>query len=171
MKKSFFFIFSITLFIIACSNKGNSLKTSLVDEAMAIADSVIDADDLLRYIARYDSAGDERGELLIRQKYGTVMRNMSDFDLAVRQHDTCIQMATKQKDTLQLIIALNNQGTNFRRLGDLHEASNNHYAALELCDKTLADTSYLARKNRVRTYNGLGNVMLSLGNDSVAENL
>lgn len=171
MKKSFFFIFSITLFIIACSNKGNSLKTSLVDEAMAIADSVIDADDLLRYIAHYDSIGDERGELLIRQKYGTVKRNMSDFDMAVRQHDTCIQIATKQKDTLQQIIALNNQGTNFRRLGDLHEASNNHYAALELCDKTLSDTSYLARKNRVRTYNGLGNVMLSLGNDSVAEDL
>ena len=171
MKRYFFLISVATLFIMACNQGEESRKTPSNDEAAAIADSVRNADELAKHIARYDSLNDNRSELLIRQKYGTVMRNMSDFDMAIRQHDTCIALAKELKDTIQLIIALNNQGTNFRRLGDLHEASNNHYAALELCDKTTADTSFIARKNRVRTYNGLGNVLLSLGNDSVAENL
>lgn len=171
MRKAFLIICIITSVLIGCNETkrvDGSIDTS---NAEAIADSVRDSEQLRKWLHHYDSLGDERSALLIRQKYGKVMRDKSDFEAAIRQHDTCIAMATKQKDTLQLIIALNNQGTNFRRMGDFQEASNNHYAALKLCDKTTHDTSYVARKNRVRTYNGLGNVLLALENDSVAESL
>ena len=99
------------------------------------------------------------------------MRNHSHFDSAIEQHNICIGLAKELKDTIQLIIAFNNQGTNFRRIGDLKEAADHHYAALSLYDKTTSDTSYIARKNRVRTLNGLGNIMLSLGNTQVAEDM
>lgn len=99
------------------------------------------------------------------------MRNHSHFDSAIEQHNICIGLAKELKDTIQLIIAFNNQGTNFRRIGDLKEAADHHYAALGLYDKTTSDTSYIARKNRVRTLNGLGNIMLSLGNTQVAEDM
>lgn len=171
MKKAFWAICIITSILIGCNETNSNHGAIDTSHAEAIADSVRDSEQLKKWLHHYDSLGDERSALLIRQKYGKVMRDKSDFEAAIRQHDTCIAMATKQKDTLQLIIALNNQGTNFRRLGDLQEASNNHYSALELCDKTTHDTSYVARKNRVRTYNGLGNVLLSLDNDSVAESL
>lgn len=171
MKKAFWAICIITSVLIGCNETNSNHGAIDTSHAEAIADSVRDSEQLRKWLHHYDSLGDEKSELLIRQKYGKVMRDKSDFEAAIRQHDTCIAMATKQKDTLQLIIALNNQGTNFRRLGDLQEASNNHYAALKLCDKTTHDTSYVARKNRVRTYNGLGNVLLSLDNDSVAESL
>ncbi|MBR2016388.1 MAG: response regulator [Prevotella sp.] len=171
MKKAFWAICIITSILIGCNETNSNHGAIDTSHAEAIADSVRDSEQLRKWLHHYDSLGDEKSELLIRQKYGKVMRDKSDFEAAIRQHDTCIAMATKQKDTLQLIIALNNQGTNFRRLGDLQEASNNHYSALELCDKTTHDTSYVARKNRVRTYNGLGNVLLSLNNDSVAESL
>ena len=171
MKKAFWAICIITSILIGCNETNSNHGAIDTSHAEAIADSVRDSEQLRKWLHHYDSLGDEKSELLIRQKYGKVMRDKSDFEAAIRQHDTCIAMATKQKDTLQLIIALNNQGTNFRRLGDLQEASNNHYSALELCDKTTHDTSYVARKNRVRTYNGLGNVLLSLDNDSVAESL
>ena len=171
MKKAFWAICIITSILIGCNETSSNHGAIDTSHAEAIADSVRDSEQLKKWLHHYDSLGDEKSELLIRQKYGKVMRDKSDFEAAIRQHDTCIVMATKQKDTLQLIIALNNQGTNFRRLGDLQEASNNHYAALKLCDKTTHDTSYVARKNRVRTYNGLGNVLLSLDNDSVAESL
>jgi len=171
MKKAFWAICIITSVLIGCNETNGNHGSIDTSHAEAIADSVRDSEQLKKWLHHYDSLGDEKSELLIRQKYGKVMRDKSDFEAAIRQHDTCIAMATKQKDTLQLIIALNNQGTNFRRLGDLQEASNNHYAALKLCDKTTHDTSYVARKNRVRTYNGLGNVLLSLENDSVAESL
>ncbi len=171
MKKAFWAICIITSVLIGCNDTNGNHGSIDTSKAEAIADSVRDSEQLRKWLHHYDSLGDEKSELLIRQKYGKVMRDKSEFEAAIRQHDTCIAMATKQKDTLQLIIALNNQGTNFRRLGDLQEASNNHYAALKLCDKTTHDTSYVARKNRVRTYNGLGNVLLSLDNDSVAESL
>ena len=171
MKHTLFILLTATLFILACGETRNNDSKTDSSRAERIADSLRDYNQLNLWVDHFDSIGDHKAQLLIRQKLGKVMRDRSDFEAAIKQHDTCIAMATELKDTLQLIIAYNNQGTNFRRLGDLHEASNNHYKALELCDKTEHDTSFVARKNRVRTYNGLGNVLLSLGNDSVAESL
>ena len=171
MKHTLFILLTATLFILACGETRNNDSKTDSSRAERIADSLRDYNQLNLWVDHFDSIGDYKAQLLIRQKLGKVMRDKSDFEAAIKQHDTCIAMATELKDTLQLIIAYNNQGTNFRRLGDLHEASNNHYKALELCDKTEHDTSFVARKNRVRTYNGLGNVLLSLGNDSVAESL
>ena len=171
MKHTLFILLTATLLILACGKSINDNNKTDSSRAERIADSLRDYNQLNLWVDHFDSIGDHKAQLLIRQKLGKVMRDRSDFEAAIKQHDTCIAMATELKDTLQLIIAYNNQGTNFRRLGDLHEASNNHYKALELCDKTEHDTSFVARKNRVRTYNGLGNVLLSLGNDSVAESL
>ena len=166
-------IFSILLSFITFSCKDDTIKYSnkCDIEATAIADSVIDIETLKKHIEHYESLNEKRAALLVRQKLGSVLRNKSDFYTAVEIHSKCIADAEELSDTLQLIIALNNQGTNFRRIGDLEQASTNHYRALELCDYTLNDTSFVARKNRVRTLNGLGNVMLSLGNDEVAEEM
>ena len=172
MKRTFI-IFSILLSFITFSCKDDTIKysNSYDAEAAAIADSVRDIESLERYVEHYESLSEKRAALLVRQKLGSVLRNKSDFYTAVEIHSKCIADAEELSDTLQLIIALNNQGTNFRRIGDLEQASTNHYRALELCDHTLNDTSFVARKNRVRTLNGLGNVMLSLGNDEVAEDM
>ena len=166
-------IFSILLSFITFSCKDDTIKYSnkCDNEATAIADSVIDIETLKKHVEHYESLNEKRSALLVRQKLGSVLRNKSDFYTAVEVHSKCIADAEEIKDTLQLIIALNNQGTNFRRIGDLEQASTNHYRALELCDHTMNDTSFVARKNRVRTLNGLGNVMLSLGNDEVAEEM
>ena len=166
-------IFSILLSFITFSCKDDTIKysNSYDAEAAAIADSVRDIESLERYVEHYESLNEKRAALLVRQKLGSELRNKSDFYTAVEVHSKCIADAEEKKDTLQLIIALNNQGTNFRRIGDLEQASTNHYRALELCDYTMNDTSFVARKNRVRTLNGLGNVMLSLGNDEVAEEM
>ena len=166
-------IFSILLSFITFSCKDDTIKYSnkCDIEATAIADTVIDIETLKKHIEHYESLNEKRAALLVRQKLGSVLRNKSDFYTAVEIHSKCIADAEELSDTLQLIIALNNQGTNFRRIGDLEQASTNHYRALELCDHTLNDTSFIARKNRVRTLNGLGNVMLSLGNDEVAEDM
>ena len=156
---------------ISCGEKTAESSNNCDIEAAAIADSIKEIGKLKKYIEHYDSLNEKRASLLIRQKLGSMHRNKSDFDSAIAVHEECIKGAKELKDTLQLIIALNNQGTNFRRIGDLEEASIYHYAALDLCESTANDTSYTARKNRVRTFNGLGNVMLSLGNYEVAEEL
>lgn len=172
MKKALF-ILIIILSLITSSCKEEAIRHSSIydTEATAIADSIRDIETLKRYINHYDFLNEKRAALLVRQKLGSELRNKSDFYTAVEVHAMCIAYAQEIKDTLQLIIALNNQGTNFRRIGDLEQASTNHYKALELCDLTINDTSFVARKNRVRTLNGLGNVMLSLGNNEVAEEM
>ena len=166
-------IIAIAAIITACTGGGKMQWQAVSDSANAkvIADTLWHPHKLDSLAQHYHAAKDIESELLIRQKLGTVMRNRSDFETAVKQHDRCIELATMRNDTLQLIIAYNNQGTNFRRIGDLQQASTNHYKALELCDKITCDTSFIARKNIVRTLNGLGNVMLSLGNDEVAEEM
>lgn len=171
--KNYFTITAIAIIIAlgSCDKEVHESKETLCHEATAIADSVNDVDRLKSHIARFDALKEKRAALILRQKLGSTLRNRSHFDSAVVVHETCLRIAEEIEDTLQMIIALNNQGTNFRRIGELEEASVYHYRALELCDKTSGDTSYISRKNRVRTLNGLGNVMLSLGNDEVAEKM
>lgn len=103
------------------------------------------------------------------QERGTILRNNSDFEKAISVHDSCLKMAEKLGDTLQIIIALNNQGTNLRRIGSLKEASDFHYRALGLCDSYSDTTSFEAKKSRVRSLNGLGNILMSVGNKDAAE--
>lgn len=157
----------------ACCGKEKEQGFAAAPDRMAIglADSIYDAAELEKWIGYYDAEGDRYSALVLRQKYGSVKRNASDFETAIETHAVCIDDARALGDTLQLIIAYNNQGTNYRRLGDLEEASNCHYAALDLCDLITGDTTFTARKNVVRTLNGLGNVMLSLGNGEVAEQM
>ena len=172
MRKSFFILLLTIISILYSCKEATKAYSNMYDsEAETIADSVRDIESLERYVEHYDSLNEKRAALLVMQKLGSELRNKSDFYTAVEVHSKCIADAEEIKDTLQLIIALNNQGTNFRRIGDLEQASTNHYRALELCDYTMNDTSFVARKNRVRTLNGLGNVMLSLGNDEVAEEM
>lgn len=172
MKNTFFFtIIALIAAIVSCNEPVSKNISQLRDQAVAIADSVRDIEVLQKHAERFDSLDEHCAALLVRQKLGSMLRNRSHFDAAITTHEKCISAAEELGDTLQLIIALNNQGTNFRRIGDLEEASIYHYRALELCDKTIGDTSYISRKNVVRTLNGLGNVLLSLGNNEVAEEM
>ncbi|MBQ0022035.1 MAG: tetratricopeptide repeat protein [Prevotellaceae bacterium] len=157
--------------VTGCNKTRNAESDETVAEAQAIADSLNDVGSLQEWIAYYKAVDKVEAAMLIRQKLGSVLRNNSEFDEAVKQHDTCIVVARSINDTLQLIIALNNQGTNFRRLGDLNTASKLHYEALNLCDKTAGDTTYVAKKNVVCTLNGLGNILLSMKNYDVAEEM
>lgn len=172
MKNTFFFtIVALIAAIVSCNEPVSKNNSQFRDQAVAIADSVRDIEVLQKHAERFDSLDEHCAALLVRQKLGSMLRNRSHFDAAITTHEKCISAAEELGDTLQLIIALNNQGTNFRRIGDLEEASIYHYRALELCDKTIGDTSYISRKNVVRTLNGLGNVLLSLGNNEVAEEM
>lgn len=105
------------------------------------------------------------------QKRGTEYRNHNDFQAAILTHDSCILMAKEIKDTIQFVIALNNQGTNFRRLGALKEASDFHYRARQLCDLFSDTVSFLAKKNLARSLNGLGNILMTMKSNDAAEDV
>lgn len=165
----YFIIGTIALFSACKSDEKSESLYSL--EAQAVVDSISDIDSLLTIAKRYASLKDKKAELIIHEYVGKLYRDRSNFEKAIIHHDAEITLATAIHDTLHLVRALNNQGTNFRRISDMNEAAKFHYEALELCNAQKDDTSQVARKNHVVSLNGLGNVLLSMGNYEEAENM
>ena len=98
----------------------------------------------------------------LRQE-GKAMRNESRFDEALQLHTRGLDLAKEVGDTAEWIQALNNIGTDYRRMGILDVAQEYHYTAYRMCEES-TDTAYVMRKNRVVSLNGLGNIYLSVGN-------
>lgn len=168
-------LFPILLLAIACvwgcKEEKQDTDSEFYKEVESWADSLRDTQELLNWMQYYEQQNKPLAALIVRQVYGKMLRDRSNFEAAIHQHDTCITLAKELGDTLQLIVALNNQGTNLRRVGDIQGASNLHYTALELSDKLANDTSARAQKNIVRSLNGLGNVFLAQENYDAAEEM
>lgn len=171
MKSYLYFIIGTILLLGACTSNTEQEDSIYDEEAQTISDSLRNIDTLTIYAHKYEELGEKRAEVIIRETLGKLYRDRSDFANAVAQHDSAIALARSIKDTLHLVRSLNQQGTNFRRMGDMDEASKLHYQALELCDAQINDTNYVSRKNRVVSLNGLGNVLLSMGNYDEAEKM
>ena len=101
--------------------------------------------------------------IIAYREKGNVLRKESRYDDALHAHSEGLRLAESIDDTLETVQALNNIGTDYRRMGMLDMAQNYHYRAYTICKET-ADTSYMAKKNRVVSLNGLGNIYLTLGN-------
>lgn len=112
---------------------------------------------------------DVKAEIDKHQELGTKYRKDGRFAEAIEQHDSCIMLAEKAKDTIEWIIALNNQGTNFRRIGNLQEATDYHYKALVLYDELKGEKKNIAKKDHMRSLNGLGNIFMEIKNYEAAE--
>lgn len=105
----------------------------------------------------------------LREK-GKELRNMSRFDEALKIHGEGLQLAEQAGDTLEWVQALNNMGTDYRRLGVLDAAQQYHESALRMAEEC-SDTSYMAKKNRVVSLNGLANVFLTVNNLNLADSI
>ena len=109
------------------------------------------------------------GVMIAQRELGELYRKNNRFDDAIATGLNGLKIARELQDTLEIIQALNNTGTNFRRIGSLGEASSYHYEALEYCETYSDKTSAQAIKNRDITLNGIGNIQLTLGNNETAE--
>ena len=120
--------------------------------------------DTLRMLQkRMEKEGNVLGRIIVCREIGRKMRNESLFDEALRYHGEELTLAEDLEDTLEMVQALNNLGTDYRRLGVLDVAQDYHYRAWTI-SKASGDTSHVAKKSRVVALNGLGNIYLSVGN-------
>lgn len=142
MKRLFF---PILLIFILLSCVRSSYKQGPADDIAVYADSV----------AYYRTEGRN-------------LRNSGSYNEALILHQRGLELAEKVCDTLEVIQALNNIGTVYRRMGLLDEAASWHYKALTWCEEWSDSTSTVALKNRVVSLNGIGNVHLSMGNNDIA---
>lgn len=125
--------------------------------------SVRTPDSLALLQKQLESKGDRLGSVVALREWGKALRNESRFEEALRTHSEGLRQAESIGDTLEWVQALNNIGTDYRRMGVLDAAQEYHYRAWTLSEEC-ADTSFTAKKNRVVSLNGLGNIYMTLGN-------
>lgn len=165
------FMMSFLLLILAACN-GHPHKTYSAEEKAEI-DSIVQANsnaDSLNLLAeRFAQNGNAYGVTATYRELGKNYYKNSRFAEAIDTYKKGLQCAVKSCDTLQIIQALNNIGTSFRRMGILDEASSYHYKALSYCDAFSNKNSNAIRKCKVISLNGIGNVQLTLDNREAAD--
>lgn len=138
------------------------------------ADSVVSTargvDGLRRLQQRLYATGDRLGSIVALRELGRELRNESRFEEALCVHSEGLRQAETVADTTEWIQALNNIGTDYRRMGILDVAQEYHYNAWQLSEAH-ADTTFSAQKNLVMSLNGLGNVYLTMGNYPRADSM
>lgn len=149
--------------LISCGKKPITFTPDERKTADSIAHSTHGVDSLALLQKQMESERNELGSIVALREWGKELRNESCFEEALSVHSKGQQQAESVGDTLELVQALNNIGTDYRRMGVLDVAQEYHYNAWKLSEEC-ADTSFTAKKNRVVSLNGLGNVYLTLGN-------
>lgn len=128
-------------------------------------------DSLIIWLEHYQYIKNKSGMILTCKELGKRYRETAHFDKAIDYHRKGLMYAMQLQDTVEIIQALNNLGTNFRRLGIMDEASSYHYQALMLCERSSNKTTFIAKKNRVMSLSGIGNVYLTLDNLDAADSI
>ncbi|EHG24107.1 hypothetical protein HMPREF9332_00308 [Alloprevotella rava F0323] len=148
---------------ISCEKKNSSFtakERQSIDSFILSAPSI---DSLSQLQKELEKKGDKLGSIVALRQWGKKLRDESRFEEALRIHSKGQEQAEAIGDTLEWVQALNNIGTDYRRIGVLDVAQDYHYRAWIL-SKECSDTSFTAKKNYVVSLNGLGNIYLTLGN-------
>ena len=151
------------LLLASCVQKPVKVSEAERKAQDSIVSSISNLDSLVKLQKRMEHEGNLLGSIVAYRELGKRVRNDSQFDDALRFHSEGLTQAEALGDTLEVVQALNNIGTDYRRMGVLDLAQDYHYRAWTIC-REYSDTSYAARKSRVVSLNGLGNIYLTLGN-------
>lgn len=143
------------LLLASCVQKPAKVSESERKAQDSIVSSVSRLDSLVALQKRMEHEGNLLGSIVAYRELGKRVRDDSQFDDALRFHSEGLTQAEALGDTLEVVQALNNIGTDYRRMGVLDLAQDYHYRAWTIC-REYSDTSYTARKSRVVSLNGLG---------------
>lgn len=130
-----------------------------------------DVDSLVAMVNQYHKNGDVTGEMIALRYQGRALRHQSRFDEAIAAHSRGLNIAMSVCDTLEIISALNNIGTDYRREGDLSKANGFHYKALSYSNAYSDHISPEAVKAWVMALNGIGNIEIELRHYASADSV
>lgn len=168
---SFIAFISISFLFISCDKKQttfSSYERKAIDSLVRANSSCIDSLALLQ--KQLESEGEQLGSIVALREWGKQLRNESLFEEALHVHSEGLHQAEALGDTLEWVQALNNIGTDYRRMGMLDVAQEYHYRAWTMSEE-YTDTSFNAKKNHVVSLNGLGNIYMTLGNYERADSV
>lgn len=163
---------AVVFLLTSChSSPSPSHLQALRSHADSIVDEVDGEQSLDSLVNAAERKGDRMLEMRARKKLGRVYRESNFFIKAIDCHTRELKLAEQLGDTIAAVQALNNIGTNFRRMGILDEAVDYHYRGLHLCEEFSLKDDSTARKNRVISLNGIGNICLTLGDTETADSV
>ncbi len=146
----------------------NSQDKHLAD---SLANTITDIDSLKQLCREFTVDKNDVAKMMTLQRLGVCQREQNKFVDAISSHTESLELAQNLCDTIEMIGALNNIGTNYRRMSMLENATTFHYRALRLCEQFTDKQSFGARKSRVVSLNGLGNISLRLGDLHTADSV
>ncbi len=146
-----------------------------ISQQRAAADSTLkdisDTTRLRQMVLSYKRSHDAVGEMMACKQLGKALRENNCYQQAIDCHQREYALAESLQDTIDMVQALNNIGTNFRRFGVLDEAINYHYRALSLANAYSDQEDKVAKKNKVVSLNGIGNISLTLNDSLTADSV
>lgn len=165
-------IFLLIVILAGCTgNKFSSVSEKEKKQVDSIVYANRNLNSLNLLLEKFQSEKNNYGVVVTYRELGKLYRKDGDFIKAIEQHQLQAKLAQEIGDTLDLVQALNNIGTNYRRMGVLEEASSFHFQALGFCEKYSDKKSKTAKKNRVVSLNGIGNIYLTLNNREAADSI
>lgn len=125
-------------------------KSTFTPEERREADSIVrqakSLEELERLQRHFDKEGHHLASIIALRELGKRLRNESRFDEALLVHSKASEAAQDLQDTLEWVRALNDVGTDYRRIGALDVAQQYHYQAW-LISQEHSDTTAQAKKN------------------------
>ncbi|MFA5588626.1 MAG: hypothetical protein WC987_07640, partial [Mariniphaga sp.] len=158
----------VTLFVVIAllnqctsSESQTEQETKYQKELSAKLYKIRNEDSLQILLKQFIEEKDNVGEMLCYKQIGLRQRESSRFSEAINSHQQGLDLALQLKDTIEIVQAMNNLGTNFRRIGALSEASQYHYQALHYAEAWSGLDTHSGTKNRIVSLNGIGNINLT----------
>jgi len=154
---------STLFFAFSCNNHSvseDALSNEQIND-MVIANRNMDS--LYVLLQKFETQNNLYGQVITYRELGKRYRESAKFDTAINMHEKGLEVAQKLDDKVQIVQLLNQQGTNYRRIGLLHKASDFHYEALEMAEQ-LDKSDITVLKSRSAALNGIGNIQSTLKN-------
>ena len=163
--RKFVILLVVITLISRCTSPGKQTEEKSVyqKELSAKLYKIRNEDSLQILLQQFIEEKDNIGKMLCYKHLGLSQRESSRFSDAINSHQQGLDLALQIKDTIEIVQAMNNLGTDFRRIGAQGEASQYHYQALHYAEAWSGLNTPTGKKNRVVSLNGIGNISLTLG--------
>lgn len=124
----------------------------------------MDIDSLMDILRQYQKKGNKVREMATYASLGHAYMSASRYQEAVLSHEKELELAEELNDTLMMATALNDLGTNYRRMSLYYDAMEYHSRAIEVATPASGQNRQKLMKCQAVGNNGLGNIFMRLGN-------
>ena len=131
------FLFAIITILTQCTSQNKKTAKNKVEnteykqELSEKLYSIRNEDSLLTILQQFSEEKNYFGKIICYKNLGSLQRASGRISDALSSHRQGLTIALQLNDTVEIVQAMNNMGTNFKRIGANSEALQYHYQALD----------------------------------------